>query len=68
VKKMGSETPASAMIIANRSKNVPGRSAESTPISTPVNTQMTAAPRASESVTGKREVMSGHTGRWFLKE
>ena len=59
---MGSETPASAMPIAARSKTLPRRSAESTPMATPPTSQMTGRPTASDSVTGSRSSRSGQTG------
>ena len=59
MKKIGSETPASATPIAARSKTLPRRSAESTPVATPAISQMTAAPTASEIVTGSRSSRSG---------
>ena len=68
MKKIGSETPASAMPIAARSKTLPLRSAESTPVATPKTSQITAAPTASEMVTGSRSSRSGSTGFWVMKE
>jgi hypothetical protein len=62
VKKIGSDTPASATPIAVRSKNVPRRNAESTPIATPDNSQMMAAPTARDMVTGARSSRSSQTG------
>ena len=35
---------------------------------TPTTSQMTAAPMASESVTGSRSSSSGQTGCWVMKE
>ena len=37
-------------------------------MATPETTHSTAAPPASESVIGRREVISGQTARWVLKE
>ena len=68
MKKIGSDTPASATPIENRSKSVPRRSAESTPIDTPPISQSTAAPMASESVTGRSLTICGHTGCWLRNE
>ena len=68
MKKIGSDTPASAMPIENRSKSVPRRSAESTPIDTPPTSHSTDAPMASESVTGTSLIICGHTGCWVRKE
>ena len=65
---MGSETPASAADIAARSNRLPRRSADSTPTATPETTHSTAAPAASDAVTGSRSFISGHTGWPFLKE
>src|SRR5262245_52042534 len=62
VKKIGSDTPASAVPMANRSKTLPLRSADSTPVATPLSSQMIAAPAASDPVTVIRSVSSGQTG------
>ena len=52
---MGSETPASAMAIDGRSKIVPRRNAEMTPMLTPTTSQITAAPDArARAVIGSR--------------
>ena len=68
MKKIGSDTPASATPIAARSNTVPRRSAESTPMPTPAPSQITAAPKASDIVTGRRSSSSGHTARWVMNE
>src|SRR5262249_51711837 len=68
VKKIGSETPASATLIAARSNTLPRRSAESTPVATPASNQMIAAPTASEIVTLIRSTRSGQTGFWVMNE
>ncbi len=68
VKKIGSETPASATPIAARSKMVPRRSADRTPVATPDSSQITAAPAASENVTVIRSTRSGQTGFWVRNE
>ena len=68
MKNMGSETPASATPMKVRSKNERGLSAEITPTATPDSSHSTAAPAASESVTGRREVSCGQTATWVLKE
>ena len=65
---MGSDTPASATPIAARSKTLPRRRADSTPTPTPNTTHSTAAPTASEIVTGNRSSNSGSTGFWVMKE
>src|SRR5437660_1219594 len=51
VKKMGSDTPASAMLMENRSKIVPRCSAEITPTVMPPASQRIAAPRATNAIT-----------------
>lgn len=51
-----------------RSRKEPRLSADRTPVATPVVTQMTAAPMASEKVTGMRSVICGHTSMCDLKE
>ena len=68
MKKIGSDTPASATPIENRSKIVPRLSAETTPIATPPTSQSTAAPMASESVTGASLTICGQTGCWLRNE
>ena len=68
MKKIGSETPASATPIAARSNTLPRRSAESTPTLTPPTSHSTAAPAASDSVTGSRSSRSGSTGFWLMNE
>ena len=68
MKKIGSDTPASATPMEKRSKRVPRLSAESTPIDTPAISQITAAPIASESVTGMSLTICGHTGVWLRNE
>ena len=68
MKKIGSDTPASAMPIENRSNRVPRLSAEMTPMATPPTSQMTAAPMASERVTGRSLTICGQTGCWVRNE
>jgi hypothetical protein len=68
VKKIGNETPARATLIAALSNTEPRRSAESTPTATPLVSQSTAAPAASDIVTGSRSMMSGSTGFWVRNE
>ncbi len=68
MKKIGSDTPASATLIAARSNTEPRRSADSTPTATPLVSQSTAAPAASDIVTGSRSRMSGSTGFWVRNE
>ncbi len=68
MKKIGSDTPASATPIENRSKNEPRRSAESTPIDTPPTSHSTDAPIASEIVTGRSLTICGQTGCWERNE
>ena len=68
MKKTGSDTPASAMPIENRSNSVPLRSAESTPTDTPPISHSTDAPMASDSVTGMSLTICGHTGSWLRNE
>ena len=68
MKKIGSDTPASAMPMAPRSNTVPRRRAEITPMLTPATSQMSAAPTTSEMVTGARSSSSGHTGCFVMKE
>ena len=63
---MGSETPARAMDMAARSNAVPRLSADSTPMATPVTSQMIEAPAASDSVTGSRSTSRLVTG-WLLR-
>ena len=62
MKKIGSDTPASARPMEKRSNNVPRRSAETTPTATPPTSQSTAAPAANESVTGASLIICGQTG------
>ena len=47
----------SAVNVAPRSRSERGRTAEVTPLSTPIVTQMVAAPTVSESVTGNAWAM-----------
>src|SRR6266508_1912916 len=68
VKKIGSETPARAGLIASRSKKLPLRSADSTPVATPPTSQMIAAPAARDAVTVNRSVRSGQTGFCVMNE
>jgi hypothetical protein len=68
VKKIGSETPASATDIMPRSSTDPRLSADTMPVPTPVISQMNAAPPASEAVTGIRACRSGQTGCWVRNE
>ena len=68
MKKIGSDTPASATPIENRSNRVPRRSADSTPTDTPPTSHKTAAPMASDSVTGSAATICGHTGCWLRNE
>ena len=68
MKKIGSDTPARATPIENRSNRVPRLSAEITPIATPPTSHKIAAPTASETVTGRPATSIGQTGCWFLKE
>ena len=68
MKKIGRETPASAMAIAERSKMLPLRSADSRPTATPDTAHRIAAPIASDTVTASRSVRSGQTGFWVRKE
>ncbi len=68
MKKISSETPASAMPIAARSKAEPRRSADSTPIAVPATSHITAAPNASDAVTGTLLISIGHTGCWLRNE
>jgi hypothetical protein len=56
-----------ASSITERSMRVPRRRAEITPASTPLINQMTAAPTASDRVTGKRFTSSGHTS-WLVRK
>ncbi len=68
MKKIGSDTPASATPMENRSNRVPRRSAEMTPTATPPTSHSTAAPMAREIVTGMSLTICGQTGCWFLNE
>ena len=68
MKKIGSETPASAIVIENRSKMEPRFSAETTPMPMPAISQIIAAPMASDRVTGMSLTIAGQTGCWFLNE
>jgi len=68
VQKIGIETPARAIVIALRSKTDPRFRADRTPVATPKPTHSTAAPRASENVTGIRSRISGHTGCRLMNE
>ena len=68
MKKIGSDTPASATAIENRSKMLPRRSADSTPMATPPASHRIEAPMASDSVTGSAEVICGQTGCWLRNE
>ena len=45
--------------MAVRSNTEPRLSAETTPVETPVTSQITAAPKASDAVTGSRPVSGG---------
>lgn len=65
---MGSDTPASAIVMAALSMAVPRFSAEMTPTLTPTTTQVIAAPRAREIVAGSRSSSVGQTGWLLLKE
>lgn len=51
-----------------RSKNEPRFRAERTPMATPETTHRTAAPTASDSVTGTRSTSWGQISVWVLKE
>ena len=62
MKKIGRDTPARATAIAARSKAVPRLSAETTPIAVPASSHITAAPNASDAVTGTLLISIGHTG------
>ena len=68
MKKIGRDTPSRATPIENRSKKVPRRRADSTPIATPPTSQRIAAPTARERVTGMSLTICGQTGCWLLKE
>ena len=68
MKKIGSDTPASATVMAARSNAVPRRSAEITPAVTPKTSQRIDAPMASETVTGIRSSISGQTACLVRKE
>ena len=68
MKKIGSDTPARATPIENRSNRLPRRSADSTPIDTPPISQRIAAPTASDNVTGSADISCGQTGCWLRKE
>ena len=68
MKKTGSDTPASAIPMENRSNSVPLRSAESTPTDTPPISHSTDAPMAIERVTGMSLTICGHTGSWLRNE
>ena len=68
MKKIGSDTPARATPIENRSNRLPRRSAESTPIDTPPTSQSTDAPIANEIVTGRSLTICGQTGCWERNE
>jgi hypothetical protein len=68
VKKIGNDTPASATPIVARSKTLPRFSAEMTPVATPPSSQSTAAPAASDIVTGSRSSRSGRTGLRVMNE
>ena len=68
MKKIGSDTPARATPMENRSNRVPRLSAEITPIATPPTSHRIAAPMASEMVTGRLLTICGQTGCSDLKE
>ncbi len=68
MKKIGNETPASATVIAARSKIDPRFSADSTPIATPDTSHRIEAPAASDSVTGIRSSSSGQTDCLVMNE
>ena len=68
MKNTGSDTPASATPIENRSKMLPRRSADSTPMDTPPISQSMDAPMASDSVTGASLTSCGQTGCWLRNE
>ena len=68
MKKIGSDTPASATPIENRSNSVPRAGPRCTPIDTPPTSQSTDAPMASESVTGRSLTICGQTGCWERNE
>ena len=68
MKKIGSDTPARARPIENRSNKVPRFSAEITPIVTPPTSHKIAAPTTIEIVTGMLLTICGQTGCWDLNE
>ncbi len=68
MKKIGSETPGQGDAHRRPVEEGAPFSAESTPMDTPANTQMTAAPTASDRVTGSRSSRSGHTGCRLMNE
>ena len=68
MKKIGSDTPASAMPIENRSKIEPRLSAETTPMAIPEISHMTAAPMASDNGHREAATICGQTGCWLRNE
>src|SRR4249919_3743366 len=67
--KTGIEIPIRAMIMSNGSHSVPFSTAAPTPIRTASTTQITAAPKTSESVAGIAATISGTTDwPWFEYE
>jgi hypothetical protein len=68
VKKMGRDTPASATPIVALSKTLPRFRADITPVATPPSNHSTAAPEASDRVTGRRSIRSGRTGFLVMNE
>src|SRR4051812_6688955 len=68
VKKIGSDTAASAMVIALRSNSVPRRRAEMEPTVTPPISHRVAAPAARLSSIGSAALIMVVTGRFCRKE
>ena len=57
----GMETPISARIISSGSNSVPRSRAAATPMAIAITTQITAAPKTSDSVAGAAAAISGTT-------
>ena len=61
--KTGIEMPIRPRIMSNGSTNVPRMTAAASPIAMATTTQMIAAPKTSDSVTGAASVICGTTLR-----
>ena len=62
---VGKLSPASTNVVPNRSRQLPGWRADVTPSGIPVIIHNTAAPTATEAVTGSRSRIVSSTERWL---